>query len=89
MPSVDERLVEQALTDTPASEDMPGTPPSLLLEASGRPIDPKSDAVAELAILFELYPIHYGQSPAPATTRVWVGEMARSARLRLIRQRSS
>ena len=40
-----------------------------------------SDAVAELASLFELYRIHYGQSPAPAATRAWVGEMARSGEL--------
>ena len=46
-----------------------------------RPVDPMSDAVAELASLFELYRIHYGQSPAPAATRAWVGEMARSGEL--------
>ena len=40
-----------------------------------------SDAVAELASLFELYRIHYEQSPAPAATRAWVGEMARSGAL--------
>jgi len=40
-----------------------------------------SDAVAELASLFELYRIHYGQSPAPAATPAWVGEMARSGEL--------
>lgn len=36
MPFAVERLVEQALIDTPAPEDMRGTPPSLLLEASGQ-----------------------------------------------------
>src|SRR4051794_34497637 len=46
-----------------------------------RPVDPTSDAVAELSGLFELYRIHYGQSPAPAATRAWVGEMARSGEL--------
>jgi len=46
-----------------------------------RPVDPTSDAVAELASLFELYRIHYGQSPAPAATRAWVGQMARSGEL--------
>jgi GNAT superfamily N-acetyltransferase len=46
-----------------------------------RPVDPMSDAIAELAGLFELYRIHYGQSPAPAATRAWVGEMARSGEL--------
>jgi ribosomal protein S18 acetylase RimI-like enzyme len=40
-----------------------------------------SDAVAELAILFDVYRIHYGQSPAPVATRAWVGEMARSGEL--------
>lgn len=40
-----------------------------------------SDAVAELASLFELYRIHYGQSPTPVATRAWVGEMARSREL--------
>jgi hypothetical protein len=40
-----------------------------------------SDAVGELASLFEMYRIHYGQSPAPAATRAWVGEMARSGEL--------
>src|SRR4051794_33277332 len=49
--------------------------------SSCRPVDPTSDAVAELAGLFELYRIHYGQSPAPAETRAWVGEMARSGEL--------
>ena len=46
-----------------------------------RPVDPMSDAVAELAGLFELYRTHYGQSPAPAATRAWVGEMATSGQL--------
>jgi GNAT superfamily N-acetyltransferase len=46
-----------------------------------RPVDPVSDAVAELVSLFELYRIHYGQSPAPAATRAWVGGMARSGEL--------
>jgi GNAT superfamily N-acetyltransferase len=46
-----------------------------------RALDPMSDAVAELASLFELYRIHYGQSPAPAATRAWVCEMARSGEL--------
>ena len=47
-----------------------------------RPVDPMSDAVVDLASLFELYRIHYGQSPAPAATRAWVGEMARSGELK-------
>lgn len=46
-----------------------------------RPVDPTCDAFGELASLFELYRIHYGQSPAPAATRAWVGEMARSGEL--------
>ena len=46
-----------------------------------RSVDPMSDAVAELASLFELYRIHYGQSPAPAATQAWVDEMARSGEL--------
>lgn len=46
-----------------------------------RPVDPMSDAGAELATLFELYRIHYSQPPAPAATRAWVGEMARSGEL--------
>jgi GNAT superfamily N-acetyltransferase len=33
------------------------------------------------ASLFELDRIHYGQSPAPAATWAWVGEMARSGEL--------
>ena len=41
-----------------------------------------SDAVGDLASLFELYRIHYGQSPAPDATRAWVGEMARSGQLK-------
>lgn len=40
-----------------------------------------SDEVIELASLFELYRVHYGQSPAPAATWAWVGEMARSGEL--------
>lgn len=40
-----------------------------------------SDAVDELASLFELYRIHYGQSPAPAATQSWVRDMARSGEL--------
>jgi hypothetical protein len=40
-----------------------------------------SSAVVELASLFEMYRIHYSQSPAPAATRAWVGEMARSGEL--------
>mgnify|MGYP002651933933 CR=1 FL=1 len=43
MPYVVERLVEQALMDTPAPEDLPGTPLSRLLEASGRPVDAAGD----------------------------------------------
>jgi ribosomal protein S18 acetylase RimI-like enzyme len=39
-------------------------------------------AIAELTSLFELYRIHYGQSPASAATGAWVGEMARSGELR-------
>ena len=50
-------------------------------ETVTRPVDPRSGAVAELASLFELYRIHYGQPPAPAATRAWVGEMARSGEL--------
>jgi ribosomal protein S18 acetylase RimI-like enzyme len=46
-----------------------------------RPVDPMSDAVAELARLFELYRIHYGQSPAATATRAWVDETARSGEL--------
>src|SRR4051794_28831616 len=46
-----------------------------------RPVDPMSDAVAELARLFELYRIHYGQSPAPTAARASVGEVARSGEL--------
>jgi ribosomal protein S18 acetylase RimI-like enzyme len=46
-----------------------------------RPVDPRSVAVDELAGLFELYRIHYGQSPAPVAARAWVGEMARSGEL--------
>lgn len=46
-----------------------------------RPVDPTSHAVTELASLFELYRIHYGQAPAPVATRAWVGEMARSREL--------
>lgn len=38
-------------------------------------------AVDELASLFELYRIHYGQTPAPAATAAWIGEMARSGEL--------
>ncbi len=45
------------------------------------PVDPTSDAVAELAGLFERYRIHYGQSPAPAATGAWVSEMAGSGEL--------
>jgi GNAT superfamily N-acetyltransferase len=40
-----------------------------------------SDSVAELASLFEMYRIHYGQAPASAATRAWVGETARSGDL--------
>ncbi len=40
-----------------------------------------SEADAELASLFELYRIHYGQSPARTATRAWVGEVARSGEL--------
>jgi len=40
-----------------------------------------TDAVDDLASLFELYRVHYGQSPAPAATQAWVGEMARSGDL--------
>jgi hypothetical protein len=43
MPYVVERLVEQALMDTPAPEDLPGTPLSRLLEATGRPSDVAGD----------------------------------------------
>ncbi|HET9876211.1 MAG TPA: GNAT family N-acetyltransferase [Mycobacterium sp.] len=46
-----------------------------------RPVEPTSRAVIELASLFELYRIHYGQAPAPVTTQDWVGEMARSRQL--------
>ncbi len=40
-----------------------------------------SDAIDALANLFERYRLHYGQSPAPASTRQWVGEMASSGEL--------
>lgn len=40
-----------------------------------------SSAVAEVSSLFELYRTHYGQPPAPAATRMWVGAMARSGAL--------
>lgn len=43
--------------------------------------DPASPAVTELASLFELYRLHYGQAPAPGATQAWVGEMARSRAL--------
>lgn len=43
MPYVVERLIEQAVMDTPAPEDLPGTPLSRLLEASGRPADAAGD----------------------------------------------
>ena len=46
-----------------------------------RPVDPRSDAVADLASLFELYRLHYGQSPSPAATRAWVEDVAGSAEL--------
>lgn len=45
------------------------------------PVDPTSDAVADLASLFELYRVHYGQTPAPAETLAWADEMARSGEL--------
>ena len=41
-----------------------------------------SDVVAELASLFELYRLHYSQSPARVATRAWVSEMARSDELK-------
>ena len=47
-----------------------------------RPVNPTSDAFIELASLFELYRIHYGQAAAPDATRAWVGEMARSGDLK-------
>jgi ribosomal protein S18 acetylase RimI-like enzyme len=46
-----------------------------------RPVDPSSDAVAELARLFELYRLHYDQLPSPAATRAWVGDVAGSGEL--------
>jgi hypothetical protein len=36
MPDLVERLIDQAILDTPAPEDLPGTPLSRLLEANGR-----------------------------------------------------
>ncbi|MGD9958810.1 GNAT family N-acetyltransferase [Nocardioides sp.] len=48
---------------------------------SCRPLDPTSNAVTELASLFELYRIHYGQAPATVATQAWVGDTARSREL--------
>jgi GNAT superfamily N-acetyltransferase len=62
---------------------VPGPTSSEACAPASGPESCRSDvrAVAELASLFELYRIHYGQSPAPAATRAWVGEMARSGEL--------
>lgn len=40
-----------------------------------------SDAVVDVADLFERYRVQYDQPPAPAATRAWVGEMARTGEL--------
>lgn len=40
-----------------------------------------SAVVVDLASLFELYRVHYGQPPAPAETQAWVREMAGSGDL--------